>query len=124
MIAKPKKTWVPIKESVLLLSLFALKTFPLENEFMRMSVYFEELLSFESLSNSRDNWNGFTEASVYGLLKNNPINKYVNYLAVPWFLLVRKGLIDQLPLVKLDSGFTANSPFSFIIAIKICSVPT
>jgi len=54
------------------------------------------------------------EGSCYELFKTNPLNKSINYLAVPWAILLVRSLFkienilidDFLPNIKLNGGFT------------------
>lgn len=47
-----------------------------------------------------------TEQTAYKLLKNKPIQKNINYLVVPWSVLINKKELHKAPQIKLDGGFT------------------
>ncbi len=47
-----------------------------------------------------------TELFAYEVLKKNPIKKKVNYLVIPWWVLVRKKKLHMVPRIRLNGGFT------------------
>lgn len=53
------------------------------------------------------------EKIAYNLLKNNPINKKMNYLVMPWSALIDRNLLHLVPDIKLNGGFTIVRSASF-----------
>lgn len=47
-----------------------------------------------------------TEYTAYRLLKSNPIAKEVNYLVIPWSVLINEKKLHLVPNIKLNGGFT------------------
>lgn len=47
-----------------------------------------------------------TEYTAYKLLKDKPLNCDVNYIAVPWSVLINTGQLRKVPDIKVDGGFT------------------
>ena len=47
-----------------------------------------------------------TEYDAYKLLKETPLTQEVNYLAIPWAVLINKKQLTKIPALKLKGGFT------------------
>lgn len=47
-----------------------------------------------------------TEYLSYQLLKKHPIKKKINYLVIPWSVLLNNNKLDKVPKIKLNHGFT------------------
>lgn len=60
-----------------------------------------------------------TEFTAYTLLKNNPIQKNINYLVVPWTSLINRNELDKVPNIKLNGGFTVCQHIKFEKIIPI-----
>ncbi len=60
-----------------------------------------------------------TEYMAYKLLKENPLTASVNYLAVPWDIILNNHRLSSVPKFKLDGGFTIcqNIKFEQIIPL-------
>jgi len=87
--------------------LFSFITFAKKNK-MKTHAYFTDLFKYNPVA---------TEHFAYKILKEYPIKKDVNYLAVPWHVLIqrtklpesqliKKGKIDEKISLRLQGGFT------------------
>lgn len=59
--------------------------------------YYLDLFKYEPLA---------TEFTAYKLLKKKPIEKNINYLAIPWSVLINRNELNKIPDIKLNGGFT------------------
>lgn len=71
---------------------------------MHTHVYFRELFAKEPVP---------TEFTAYKLLMDEPLEQDVNYLAVPWTIIIKKKLLHKLQDIRLDGGFTVCQHFRF-----------
>lgn len=71
---------------------------------MQTHAYFTELFTQEPVP---------TEYSAYKALISNPLKEEVNYLAVPWTVLMKKKMLHRLADIRLDGGFTVCQHFRF-----------
>lgn len=71
---------------------------------MHMHVYFEDLFKTEPVP---------TEYTVYQLLKANPLHQDVNYVAIPWTVLINRNLLQHVPRIKVKGGFTVCQHISY-----------
>lgn len=84
--------------ATVLLGLMSLSVFCLhDNEIMKTYEYFTELF---------DKMPAKAELEVYRALKVLPIEKNINYLAIPWTSLIKENKQHQVPDIRLDGGFT------------------
>lgn len=59
------------------------------------------------------------EYNIYKLLKNNLIEKDINYLVMPWSVLINEKKLNLVPDIKLDGGFTVCQHISYENIIPI-----
>ncbi len=67
-----------------------------QNKFM-IHAYLTELFQYNPVT---------TEYAAYKLLKEYPLKKNVNYLAMPWWFLIDKKKLKLVPHIRLNGGFT------------------
>lgn len=60
-----------------------------------------------------------TEYEVYRLLKEKPLAKAVNYVAIPWAILINSNQLDKVPILKLNGGFTVCQHIDFMKIIPL-----
>ncbi len=58
-----------------------------------------------------------TELKAFECLKNSRVNLDVNYLAVPWTVLINTKKLDLAPNIQLDGGFTICQHVNFKLII-------
>lgn len=71
---------------------------------MQTHAYFIELFAKEPVP---------TEYTAYKLLVDEPLEQDVNYLAVPWTIVIKRKLLHRLQNIRLDGGFTICQHFRF-----------
>lgn len=59
------------------------------------------------------------EYTAYKILKKFPINKKINYLAIPWAALIDNNKLNLIPSIKLNGGFTITRSVQFELIIPI-----
>ncbi|MGE0009504.1 MAG: exostosin family protein [Candidatus Babeliales bacterium] len=54
-----------------------------------------------------------TEFNAYKIFLADPLPQDVHYLALPWTILIKKNMLDKIPDMYLDGGFTICQHFQF-----------
>jgi len=67
------------------------------NQKMAFHEYFLDLFKHDQVK---------TEYTAYQLFKNDPVQKNINYLVVPWSVLINSNKLNLIPDIKAKGGFT------------------
>ena len=95
-----------LKKSIKLLIIILIGYINLNQATMQVSEFYNELYPQDPVP---------TEYSAYKALLNNPLEKNINYLAIPWVQLIKNldKYKEALAKIKLNGGFTICQHFQY-----------